>query len=568
MATRTIKAKVELDGEKEYKKALQELNTGNKELASEMRKLQAEYKGNTESTEFLTKKGELLERQLLQQRDKVETLRKAVQASAEKYGEASTETQNWMIKLNNAEAEEYDLQHAIEENNGALQGQGEEMAGLGDTVDKLGQKLGISLPENAKKALNGMGSFSTETVAKLGAVAAAVAAVTAAVKKMHEMTLEAAKGVDEIITESMTTGLSTRQIQQFKYAENLIDVSYSTITSTLTKLTKNMADARDGNANLAAAFASLGVSIEDASTGQLRPAIDVFYDCVDALGAVENSTERDAITMELMGKSAQDLNPLIIQGSDALRELADEAEATGYVLDESQIKKLGEVDDAYQRMQLTVEATKKQLAADFAPASESAMDLFSKAVQKGADVLDRSGIIENLGSILASLADIIGDVLDMTGSIPGLDSALTGLKVTLGAVAQFCALIADAADLIKSIVTLDFGGVKNALGFGYSKGNPNHYQTVYMQQSGKYEEYKAWTPSYNASGNDNWRGGLTWLHEGGPEIVDLPQGSRIYSAQESREMVGGDTFIINVARVDEIDEVVDWFKSRRIRGRM
>ena len=75
MATRTVKARVALDGEAEYKQALQEINTGNRTLASEMKKLQAEYKGNSESMEFLTKKGEVLERQLLQQRDKVETLR-------------------------------------------------------------------------------------------------------------------------------------------------------------------------------------------------------------------------------------------------------------------------------------------------------------------------------------------------------------------------------------------------------------------------------------------------------------------------------------------------------------
>ena len=39
MATRTIKARVALDGEAEYKQALQELNTGNRTLASEMKKL-------------------------------------------------------------------------------------------------------------------------------------------------------------------------------------------------------------------------------------------------------------------------------------------------------------------------------------------------------------------------------------------------------------------------------------------------------------------------------------------------------------------------------------------------
>ena len=57
MATRTAGAKVVLDGENEYKQALTSLNDGNRVLASEMKKLQAEYKGNSDSVEFLTKKG-------------------------------------------------------------------------------------------------------------------------------------------------------------------------------------------------------------------------------------------------------------------------------------------------------------------------------------------------------------------------------------------------------------------------------------------------------------------------------------------------------------------------------
>ena len=92
MSTRSVKARVALDGEAEYKQAISELNAGNRTLASEMKKLQAEFKGNTDSVEFLTKKGELLERQLLQQKDKVETLRQAVQNAAKEYGESDKRT--------------------------------------------------------------------------------------------------------------------------------------------------------------------------------------------------------------------------------------------------------------------------------------------------------------------------------------------------------------------------------------------------------------------------------------------------------------------------------------------
>ena len=102
-----------------------------------MRKLQAEYQGNGDSMEFLTKKGELLEKQLLQQKEKVETLRGAVERYVNKYGESNQEVQKWIQQLNYAEAKQFDLQHAIEENNAAMNGQQETMVSLGDTVSKL-----------------------------------------------------------------------------------------------------------------------------------------------------------------------------------------------------------------------------------------------------------------------------------------------------------------------------------------------------------------------------------------------------------------------------------------------
>ena len=187
MAVRKVSARVEIDGEREYKAALGELNNGNRVLASEMRKLQAEYKGNAESTEYLTKRGEVLERQLLQQKDKVETLRQALNNAAQQYGEADSRTQAWAVKLNDAEAAQYNLEHAIEENNealkandGQLKAENESLVSVGDTVDDLAGKFGVRLPDGLKKALDNMQGFSSGTVLAMSAAAAGVAALTKA----------------------------------------------------------------------------------------------------------------------------------------------------------------------------------------------------------------------------------------------------------------------------------------------------------------------------------------------------------------------------------------------------
>ncbi len=599
MATRKVGARVEIDGEKEYKAALADLNNGNRVLASEMRKLQAEYKDNAESTEFLVKKGEVLERQLLQQKDKVAELRAAMENAARQTGESSAATQSWVVKLNDAEAAQFNLEHAIEDNNkalaesqGELKSENQSLVSVGDTVDDLAGKFGVRLPDGLKKSLDSMQGFSSGAVLAMSAAAAGIAAVIKVVGDLHELTKKTAADVDEILTESMTTGLSTKTIQELKYAENLIDVSYSTISATLTSLTRNMDKARDGNEVMAESFAKLGVAITD-ETGQLRDAESVFYDVIDALGQIENPTERDAAAMELLGKSAQDLNPLITQGSKVLKDYAKQAQATGYVLDESQLKKLGEVDDAYQQLQLQIEATKKEMAAEFAPTSKEVMTTFADLVKSGGDALARSGILSGLGEIVQTSLDLIRTLGDLVNVFAPLDESLSVLKVSLYGVAYLMAAIADAADAVKSILSFDWTGFKNALGFGYGSGYANNTQRVTMSYNGDlaaYDEFYGGRQYYqgssggnifaatgigsllygnNASGNQNWRGGLTYLAENGPEAALLPQGTRILNAQDTRSL-GGDVFNITIPASDirEFNDIIEIARSARVRGRM
>lgn len=562
MATRSLKARVELDGEKQYKQALSELNQGNKVLASEMQKLQAEYKNNTESTEFLTKKGELLQRQLLQQKDKVETLRAALQNAAEKYGEADKRTQNWIIQLNNAEAAQYDLEHSIEENDKALQSETKTMVGLGDTVDDLASKLGIQIPDGAKKALNSMEGFSAGTVAAMGAAAAGVAVLMKAVSELHQMTLEAAEWADGLLTRASQTGLDAETLQGMDYASNFLD--FDGIDQSLVRLTKSMGKAREGAEAQSAAFEMLGVSVMN-TDGTLRSNWETFKDVIDSLGEIENATERDVVANELFGKSYSELKPLIDAGTDALQEYMDTAKENGIVLTESQIKILGEVDDAHQELQATIDATKRQLAAEFAPASKQAMETFAKAVKLGGDTLEETGIVRNTAALIENILGIVDAGMDMIDALPSWMNPIETVSGAMKGLAVVAATVADSMSLVASLMTLDFHGAATALGWNLQKGEMSHLQQL------KYSDPKY--VHYNAAGDENWRGGLTWVGEAGPELVALPRGSRIYNNQESQQMTaaGTDTSRMEalLARnVQLLEQISGEFSGLRVRRRM
>ena len=581
MATRKLGAMIVLDGEKEYKQALSSLNAGNKVLSSEMKKLQAEFKGNTDSMEFMTRKGELLERQLLEQKDKVELLRQALDHAAKKYGESSNKAKEWQARLNSAEAEVYDLEHAIEENTQAMENNGQQMVSLGDVADQLAGKLGINIPDGAKKALDGMMSMSAGSVAALGAITAAVAAAIKGIKELHEMTVEAAHDADELLTQSMVTGMSVMELQINQKMSELVDVPAETLNSANQKMTQSIKKARDGSEELIEAFSQLGVSIYDMS-GNLRDSDDVMWDVLDALGNISNETERNILAMELLGKSAQELNPLILMNRDAYEDLRKEVEEN-YALSYDQIQALAEVDDAYQRQQLTVQHFKETLAADFAPAAKASMELFSKAVKLAGDMLHDSQIIENLAKTIQGLMGILEVGTDMISALPGWMNPLNQISAAFKGLALVLAAVADAMKILVGLTPAFWGSgmlkeglgisgynnVQKVLGYGGSGAAVSYDNPGWgYDPSGRAYDLATGNYIYNATGTDYWRGGMTWVGENGPELVSLPRGSSIMSASESAGAMGAQYITINVQGIEQLDEVVRWYESRRVTERM
>lgn len=586
-----INTRFTLSGEKEYKQAISEIGSGMKVLDSEMRKVQSAYAQNADSVEALSAKNDVLERKISTQTEKIEYLRAALQQSAEKYGEADKRTMQWQTSLNNAEAELNNLNNQFDENKQKIADSSKEMGNLGDVVNGLTSKLGIQLPDSMKSSMNAMGSLDASSLALAGGFAAVAAAIVKVEKAMISMTKESAAFADNIITLSMQTGQSTQQLQEFAYASELIDVSVDTLQGSLTKLTNNMQDTMNGTGNAKASFDELGVSVTNAVDGSMRSANDVFYETIDALGQVKNETERDAMAMDIFGRSAQDLNPLIIQGSKTLKAYADEAHNMGYVLDDEALSALGAVDDAYQRLQKTQEGVKNQLAVEFAPYLEEFYGDVTTMVKDGGKAIKDSGIVDAFGMMLETVGDILNPMSDLSGNrVPALTNALRPL-------AEVMALIADTADFFAGLFTLDFKKMGNALGFGYASGNGNKYQTLQDSYAAKswgssasdlskaYEEAVArgdsstlgitedeWRRRYlggNAAGTDNWSGGWTKVNENGLERIYLPSGSRIQTASETR-YTSGDTYntTVYVDHVEDLDTILRIAKNARITARM
>lgn len=625
-----------LSGEKEYREKIGLINQGIKVLNAEMKLSKTQFEENADSIDALTAKNDILERTISTQEDKIKTLREVLQKSAEAYGESDKKTMGWQESLYKAEAELNNLNSELRKNSeeiesrisaesemsdaaietaeglnketaslenqsDALKSTAEDNVSLGDAINSVADKLGIKLPSGATKAISALGSVSATTVAAAGAVAACIAILVKLEKAFVDVTIAAAATADEMLTMSSISGMSVETLQEMQYAAEFVDVSVDRLNDGFKDLTAAMKSANTGSEDAQKAFAQLGVNIVD-SNGKLRDAKDVFFETIDALGQLEAGTQRDALAMTIFSESARELNPLIDAGSGKLRQLAQQAHDTGYVLSEDAVKSLGKVDDALKELNNTQEGLKNQLAAEFAPTTEKALNTINDAVLEIGNAFIDSGVVDSFADMLESSLGIIDPLTTLAKIV------LPWVNEGLSETADMVALIADTADVIIGLLTFDFDKAKTALGW-----NPNEYSNTqrrlakrrgykYDRETGSYYDpdqltqsqidrayqqalqdgsavgmtYDLWLEQYkrkywgsNASGTDNWRGGWTRIGENGPENVYLPRGAAVDTAQESRD--GGNNYYyitIDAKSVQEFEDIVRIAQEQRWKSRM
>lgn len=287
--------------------------------------------------------------------------------------------------------------------------------------------------DQLKDAMSDTKKYSTELVKEFGAIGAAAAASVAGIYKFVG---DAAKWADDIDTMHDVTGISTDDLQKFAYASDIVDVSLETMTGSLTKLTRNMQTAsQNGTGAAAKAFDTLGISITD-STGKLRDRQTVFYEVVDALGKISNETERDALAMDIFGRSAEQLNPLIKGGAQTLKDLGDEAERAGLILDQRTLKKLHGFNDEVDLLKAKGTQITKLVASEAQPAVKELTavgDELLDEIKQMADSGELREMAESAGQLIGQTArdlkNLIVWVTRHKEAVLGATGAMVGFKV-------------------------------------------------------------------------------------------------------------------------------------------
>ena len=409
--SKKISAGIGLDGEKEFRQAVNAINSDLNVLKSEMKKVTSEFIDNEKSMESLNAKHDVYSKQIAAQTNKVATLKEALENAKKEYGENSKQVQSWQIKLNNAEADLNKMNKEladIEKQAAGIDKVNEELEET-EKAAKGAQEETTNLKESTSSFGDVAKTVAASSVAAIAAIGTTIAAVSVA---MANLAVDSAAYADEMLTLSTVTRTNTEYLQAYAYAAELIDVPLETMTSSMSKNVKAMSNAAEGSKAYVEAYDKLKVSVKD-SNGELRDSSEVYLEVIDALGEIENETERDALAMQLFGKSAQDLSPLIAQGSEGIKALTDEAKQMGAVLSEDALNDLGAFDDSIQRLTAGGTAAKNALGALFAPSLNSlATEGISLLGQFTTGIIEADGDMEKVGDVISETIESAIDIIN------------------------------------------------------------------------------------------------------------------------------------------------------------
>lgn len=363
-------------------KSLKDVTNESIQLSKDLKTVNQLLKLDPSNADLIAEKQKILAKSIETTKEKLEALKAAQEDVKRQYENGEISTEQYLA-----------YQKEVVETENRLQGLEEQLNDTGEAATKS--------EKNFDGLKNVLGTVAKAAAATIAAMATAAGAAT---KALVDMTVAGAAYADEILTESTVTGIATDKLQEYKYAAELVDVSTETLTKSMAKNIKSMASAAKGTGDTAAAYKKLGVEVTN-SDGSLRDSEEVYWELIDALGNVENETERDAMAMQILGKSAQDLNPLIEAGADRMKELGEQAHDAGYVLSDETLNAFGEFDDQLQYLKVGAEAAKNALGTALLPTLTS-------LATDGVSLLNEfsSGLVAANGDV-GKMADVFGELI-------------------------------------------------------------------------------------------------------------------------------------------------------------
>jgi hypothetical protein len=256
-----------------------------------------------------------------------------------------------------------------------------------------------------------------------------------ALQKLGSYFTQAAKDVSVLVDEAQKVGATADEFEVLSRAAAKNGATIDDVKRSYIEVQKSINEAKKGTKETVSAFDQLGLAYT--LLEKLTPT-ERFYKIVDALNTITDANKRAELGTILLGKSYNELNPVIALGSQRIKEIGSGG------LTAEQKQKVDQVTKSFEQLNLTL---KNEIQKSLATIAE-----YLTSVAKAATyVIENFGNIAKLTVIAFSpfiLVKFGEKLLDLSNSLLDIVKYIEGLKKAgdiLGGITVFTSL----ADVIK-----------------------------------------------------------------------------------------------------------------------
>lgn len=435
------------------------------------------------------------------------------------------------------------------------------------------QSQAISLGKEIKKNVQSVAKFS----------ALAVTGIVGGLTIVCNKTREYADRVDDM---SKKIGISKKAFQEWEYIIKQNGAEIDVVQRGMKTLVTQALNVTTGNKESIKSFKKLGISVKDAN-GNLKTQEILFDEVITKLQLLPNGLEKSALATKLLGKAGIELQPLLEENAKTISDLKKEINDLGLIMDDKTIDSANTFSDNLYAIQRGLGVVMFSLGSDLIPT----LNEFSRTIVDNMPKI-RKTVIPVITTISNVVITAIKNIDKLTALAIGLTSAFAlfrAIDVTIKIVAfakslqvviplmttcKAMVLAFSTATKIAQASMLAFNVVMNAnpivllcsgialavvtlstleLKFKLVTRAVNKFKQVSKGIYKQFADHNAHRravrngeeiPKY-ATGTSFASGGLSLVGEKGPELIDLPRGSRVYNAKKT-QAIGNRNITINL----------------------
>lgn len=299
-----------------------------------------------------------------------------------------------------------------------------------DGVKKSGESAMAGIEQRFKKLSD---DITSRGKALSKSVTAPILAIGAA---LFTATNRAANFADEIDKMAIRSGVSRQRLQELKFVTDQVGVEFGAVEQAVDSFRRRLTQVDDGTGRVSANLSRLGVSVRDAN-GELRDMDSLFPEIIAKLSKIENETERSALAVDIFGRSASNLAPLLAQGEAGIERLTAQAHELGLVMGDESIADLVKFKDEMAALTQQALAVGREFGMVLIPIIRNdLMPLIQNrlipAIRQAADFFNGlNDSTKRTAVTIAALAASSGPVMMAVGAFGKLTAAITALTAAM-----------------------------------------------------------------------------------------------------------------------------------------